>query len=315
MQKFLITLIVFFSSILFSNSKPVAIVVHGGAGWFENMPEGQVEGIIKGLEGSMNTGYEILINGGSSLDAVEQAIILLENDPLFNAGKGAVYTSELRQELDASIMHGLNNNAGAVASVTNVKNPISLARYVMENTDHVMFSSRGAERVAKDAGLDIVYPSYFYQKDRLEDAKRIKKEKNKMGTVGVVAIDMEGNIAAGTSTGGMTNKMPGRIGDSPIIGAGTWAENNVCGVSATGHGEFFIRFNVANEICDLIKYHSKDVNEAAEIVIEKLRSIGADGGVIVLDSEGNVAMTFNTPAMARAYKNSKGEQLVKIYRD
>ena len=315
MQNFFITLILFFSSFLFSNSKPVAIVVHGGAGWFENMPEGQVEGIMKGLEDSMNIGYEILNNGGSSLDAVEQAIIYLENDPLFNAGKGAVYTSELRQELDASIMHGLNNAAGAVASVTNVKNPISLARYVMENTDHVMFSSRGAERVAKDAGLDIVYPSYFYQKDRLEDAKRIKKEKNKMGTVGVVAIDMEGNITAGTSTGGMTNKMPGRIGDSPIIGAGTWAENNVCGVSATGHGEYFIRFNVANEICDLIKYQSKNVNEAAEIVIEKLKSIGADGGVIVLDSEGNAAMTFNTPAMARAYKNSKGEQLVKIYKD
>ena len=315
MQKFFITLILLFSSFLFSNSKPVAIVVHGGAGWFENMPEGQVEGIMKGLEDSMNIGYEILNNGGSSLDAVKQAIIYLENDPLFNAGKGAVYTSELRQELDASIMHGLNNDAGAVASVTNVKNPISLARYVMENTDHVMFSSRGAERVAKDAGLDIVYPSYFYQKDRLEDAKRIKKEKNKMGTVGVVAIDMEGNITAGTSTGGMTNKMPGRIGDSPIIGAGTWAENNVCGVSATGHGEYFIRFNVANEICDLIKYQSKNVNEAAEIVIEKLKSIGADGGVIVLDSEGNAAMTFNTPAMARAYKNSKGEQLVKIYKD
>ena len=315
MQKFFITLILLFSSFLFSNSKPVAIVVHGGAGWFENMPEGQVEGIMKGLEDSLNIGYEILNNGGSSLDAVEQAIIYLDNDPLFNAGKGAVYTSELRQELDASIMHGLNNDAGAVASVTNVKNPISLARYVMENTDHVMFSSRGAERVAKDAGLDIVYPSYFYQKDRLEDAKRIKKEKNKMGTVGVVAIDMEGNITAGTSTGGMTNKMPGRIGDSPIIGAGTWAENNVCGVSATGHGEYFIRFNVANEICDLIKYQSKNVNEAAEIVIEKLKSIGADGGVIVLDSEGNAAMTFNTPAMARAYKNSKGEQLVKIYKD
>ena len=315
MQKFFITLILLFSSFLFSNSKPVAIVVHGGAGWFENMPEGQVEGIMEGPEDAMNIGYEILVNGGSSLDAVEQAIIHLENDPLFNAGKGAVYTSELRQELDASIMHGLNNDAGAVASVTNVKNPISLARYVMENTDHVMFSSRGAERVAKDAGLDIVYPSYFYQKDRLEDAKRIKKEKNKMGTVGVVAIDMEGNITAGTSTGGMTNKMPGRIGDSPIIGAGTWAENNVCGVSATGHGEYFIRFNVANEICDLIKYQSKNVNEAAEIVIEKLKSIGADGGVIVLDSEGNAAMTFNTPAMARAYKNSKGEQLVKIYKD
>ena len=315
MQKLFITLILLFSTFLFSNSKPVAIVVHGGAGWFENMPEGQVEGIMKGLEDSMNIGYEIIINGGSSLDAVEQAIIHLENDPLFNAGKGAVYTSELRQELDASIMHGLNNNAGSVASVTNVKNPISLARYVMENTEHVMFSSKGAERVAKDAGLDIVYPSYFYQKDRLDDAKRIKKEKNKMGTVGVVALDMEGNITAGTSTGGMTNKMPGRIGDSPIIGAGTWAENNVCGVSATGHGEYFIRFNVANEICDLIKYQSKNVNEAAEIVIEKLKSIGADGGVIVLDSEGNAAMTFNTPAMARAYKNSKGEQLVKIYKD
>ncbi len=315
MQKLFITLILLFSTFLFSNSKPVAIVVHGGAGWFENMPEGQVEGIMKGLEDSMNIGYEIIINGGSSLDAVEQAIIYLENDPLFNAGKGAVYTSELRQELDASIMHGLNNNAGAVASVTNVKNPISLARYVMENTEHVMFSSKGAERVAKDAGLDIVYPSYFYQKDRLDDAKRIKKEKNKMGTVGVVALDMEGNITAGTSTGGMTNKMPGRIGDSPIIGAGTWAENNVCGVSATGHGEYFIRFNVANEICDLIKYQSKNVNEAAETVIEKLKSIGADGGVIALDSEGNAAMTFNTPAMARAYKNSKGEQLVKIYKD
>ena len=136
-----------------------------------------------------------------------------------------------------------------------------------------------------------------------------------MGTVGVVAIDKDGNIAAGTSTGGMTNKMPGRIGNSPIIGAGTWAENNVCGVSATGHGEFFIRFNVANEICDLIKYKSKDVNEAAEIVIENLKSIGADGGVIVLDAEGNAGMTVNTPAMARAYKNSKGEELVKIYRD
>ena len=292
-----------------------ALVIHGGAGWFSDMPDEQIKGIEEGLEDALKTGYSILEAGGSSTDAVVEAIVILEDNELFNAGKGAVYTSEFKQELDASIMHGLNNDAGAVASVTNVKNPIRLARYVMDNTEHVMFSSRGAERVAKDAGLDIVYPSYFFQKDRLEDAKRIKKENNKMGTVGVVAIDMEGNISAGTSTGGMTNKMPGRIGDSPIIGAGTWAENNICGVSATGHGEFFIRFNVANEICDLIKYQSKNVNEAAEIVIEKLRSIGADGGVIVLDSEGNVAMTFNTPAMARAYKNSKGEQLIKIYRD
>ena len=315
MQKFLIILILFFSSILFSNSQPIAIVIHGGAGWFSDMSSKEIDGIEKGLKEALDIGYEILESGGSSTDAVVEAIVVLEDNELFNAGKGAVYTSELKQELDASIMVGSNNDAGAVASVTNVKNPIRLARYVMEETKHVMFSSKGAERVAKDAGLEIVYPNYFYQKNRLDDAKRIKKENNKMGTVGVVAIDKEGNITAGTSTGGMTNKMPGRIGDSPIIGAGTWAENNVCGVSATGHGEFFIRFNVANEICDLIKYKSKDVNEAAEIVIENLKSIGADGGVIVLDADGNAAMTFNTPAMARAYKNSKGEELIKIYRD
>tara|TARA_B100002052_G_scaffold52167_1_gene45368 strand:- start:8094 stop:9053 length:960 start_codon:yes stop_codon:yes gene_type:complete len=315
MQKFLIILILFFSSISSSNSQPIAIVIHGGAGWFSDMSAEEVEGIKNGLKEALDIGYEILESGGSSTNAVVEAIVVLEDNELFNAGKGAVYTSEFKQELDASIMVGRNNNAGAVASVTNVKNPIRLARYVMEETKHVMFSSKGAERVAKDAGLEIVYPNYFYQKNRLDDAKRIKKENSKMGTVGVVAIDKDGNIAAGTSTGGMTNKMPGRIGDSPIIGAGTWAENNVCGVSATGHGEFFIRFNVANEICDLIKYKSKDVNEAAEIVIENLKSIGADGGVIVLDAEGNAAMTFNTPAMARAYKNSKGEELVKIYRD
>lgn len=297
------------------NASNYALVIHGGAGWFSDMSTEEVEGIKNGLKEALDIGYEILESGGSSTDAVVEAIVVLEDNELFNAGKGAVYTSELKQELDASIMVGRNNNAGAVASVTNVKNPIRLARYVMEETKHVMFSSKGAERVAKDAGLEIVYPNYFYQKNRLDDAKRIKKENSKMGTVGVVAIDKDGNIAAGTSTGGMTNKMPGRIGDSPIIGAGTWAENNVCGVSATGHGEFFIRFNVANEICDLIKYKSKDVNEAAEIVIENLKSIGADGGVIVLDAEGNAAMTFNTPAMARAYKNSKGEELVKIYRD
>ena len=297
------------------NASNYALVIHGGAGWFSDMSAEEVEGIKNGLKEALDIGYEILESGGSSTDAVVEAIVVLEDNELFNAGKGAVYTSELKQELDASIMVGRNNDAGAVASVTNVKNPIRLARYVMEETKHVMFSSKGAERVAKDAGLEIVYPNYFYQKSRLDDAKRIKKENSKMGTVGVVAIDKDGNIAAGTSTGGMTNKMPGRIGDSPIIGAGTWAENNVCGVSATGHGEFFIRFNVANEICDLIKYKSKDVNEAAEIVIENLKSIGADGGVIVLDAEGNAAMTFNTPAMARAYKNSKGEELVKIYRD
>jgi len=313
LNNFLLLTLLFISTQL--NASNYALVIHGGAGWFSDMSTEEVEGIKNGLKEALDIGYEILESGGSSTDAVVEAIVVLEDNELFNAGKGAVYTSEFKQELDASIMVGRSNDAGAVASVTNVKNPIKLARYVMEETKHVMFSSKGAERVAKDAGLEIVYPNYFYQKNRLDDAKRIKKENSKMGTVGVVAIDKDGNIAAGTSTGGMTNKMPGRIGDSPIIGAGTWAENNVCGVSATGHGEFFIRFNVANEICDLIKYKSKDVNEAAEIVIENLKSIGADGGVIVLDAEGNAAMTFNTPAMARAYKNSKGEELVKIYRD
>ena len=217
LNNFLLLTLLFISTQL--NASNYALVIHGGAGWFSDMSTEEVEGIKNGLKEALDIGYEILESGGSSTDAVVEAIVVLEDNELFNAGKGAVYTSEFKQELDASIMVGRNNNAGAVASVTNVKNPIRLARYVMEETKHVMFSSKGAERVAKDAGLEIVYPNYFYQKNRLDDAKRIKKENSKMGTVGVVAIDKDGNIAAGTSTGGMTNKMPGRIGDSPIIGA------------------------------------------------------------------------------------------------
>ena len=211
-------------------------------------------------------------------------------------------------------MDGSDLNAGAAASVTNVKNPIRLARHIMDNTKHVMFSSKGAERVAKEAGLDIVYPSYFYSKEKLERARNQQK-KSKMGTVGVVALDAYGNIAAGTSTGGMTNKKPGRIGDSPIIGAGTWAENNVCGVSGTGHGEYFIRLGVAKEICALMKYQNLSVEQAAQTVIDRLGDMGADGGVIALDSNGTPAMIFNTPAMARAYKNSDDSTYVEIYTD
>ena len=212
-------------------------------------------------------------------------------------------------------MDGSNLDAGAVASITSVKNPITLARYVMENTEHVMFSSTGAEKIAKEAGLETVSPSYFYSEEKLERAKKKIKADTKMGTVGVVAIDSFGNIAAGTSTGGMTNKKPGRIGDSPIIGAGTWAENGVCGVSGTGHGEYFIRLNVAKEICVLMKYQNLEVKKAAQIVIDRLAAMGADGGVIVLDNMGVPAMVFNTPAMARAYKNSTDYTFVKIYRD
>ena len=185
----------------------------------------------------------------------------------------------------------------------------------MENTEHVMFSSTGAEKVAKEAGLEIVSPSYFYSEEKLQRAKKRIKADAKMGTVGVVALDAFGNIAAGTSTGGMTNKKPGRIGDSPIIGAGTWAENGVCGVSGTGHGEYFIRLNVAKEICTLMKYQNLEVKKAAQKVIDRLGGMDADGGVIVLDNKGEPAMIFNTPAMARAYKNSPDYTFVRIYKD
>ena len=308
-------LLFFFSSLLISEPKDISIVIHGGAGWFSSMTEEEIKGIESALNKAADLGYEIMLEGGTSLDAVEKAIIILENNPLFNAGKGAVYTSELKQEMDASIMDGSNLDAGAVASITSVKNPITLARYVMENTEHVMFSSTGAEKIAKEAGLETVSPSYFYSEEKLERAKKKIKADTKMGTVGVVAIDSFGNIAAGTSTGGMTNKKPGRIGDSPIIGAGTWAENGVCGVSGTGHGEYFIRLNVAKEICVLMKYQNLEVKKAAQIVIDRLAAMGADGGVIVLDNMGVPAMVFNTPAMARAYKNSTDYTFVEIYRD
>ena len=234
-----------FSLSLFAESP--AIVIHGGAGWFSNMSPNEIKDLKKGLKMAADKGFDILENGGSSVDAVEAAIIILEDNPLFNAGRGSVYTSEERQEMDASIMTGKDNEAGAVSSVTNVKNPISLARYVMEETPHVMFTSRGAEKLARDNNIEQVEQSYFANPDRLKSLK--KAQENKKGTVGVVAIDKNRVITAGTSTGGMTNKAPGRVGDSPIIGAGTWVENNSCGVSATGHGEYFIRFSVAKEIC------------------------------------------------------------------
>ena len=308
-------LLLFFSSVLFSESKDISIVIHGGAGWFSSMTEEEISGIESALNKAADLGYKVMLEGGTSLDAVEQAIIILENNPLFNAVKGSVYTSELKQEMDASIMDGSNLDAGAVASVTNVKNPITLARHVMENTEHVMFSSTGAEIVAKEAGLEIVSPSYFYSEEKLQREKKQIKADAKMGTVGVVALEAFGNIAAGTSTGGMTNKKPGRIGDSPIIGAGTWAENGVCGVSGTGHGEYFIRLNVAKEICTLMKYQNLEVKKAAQIVIDRVGGLDADGCVIVLNNKGEPAMIFNTPAMARAYKNSPDYTFVRIYKD
>ena len=289
-----------------------AIVIHGGAGWFSNMSPDEIKDLKKGLKMAADKGFEILENGGSSVDAVEAAIIILEDNPLFNAGRGSVYTSEERQEMDASIMTGKDNEAGAVSSVTNVKNPISLARHVMEETPHVMFTSRGAEKLARDNNIEQVEQSYFANPDRLKSLK--KAQENKKGTVGVVAIDKNRVITAGTSTGGMTNKAPGRVGDSPIIGAGTWVENNSCGVSATGHGEYFIRFSVAKEICVKARYQNKSIQQASNEVMNQLKEIGADGGVIVMDNKGNYAFAFNTPAMARAYKDASSE-VIKIYKN
>ena len=289
-----------------------AIVIHGGAGWFSNMSPDEIKDLKKGLKMAADKGFDILENGGSSVDAVEAAIIILEDNPLFNAGRGSVYTSEERQEMDASIMTGKDNEAGAVSSVTNVKNPISLARHVMEETPHVMFTSSGAEKLARDNNIEQVEQSYFANPDRLKSLK--KAQENKKGTVGVVAIDKNRVITAGTSTGGMTNKAPGRVGDSPIIGAGTWVENNSCGVSATGHGEYFIRFSVAKEICVKARYQNKSIQKASTEVMNQLKEIGADGGVIVMDSKGNYAFAFNTPAMARAYKDASSE-VIKIYKN
>ena len=308
-------LIEVFLSIIISLSlfaESPAIVIHGGAGWFSNMSPDEIKDLKKGLKMAADKGFDILENGGSSVDAVEAAIIILEDNPLFNAGRGSVYTSEERQEMDASIMTGKDNEAGAVSSVTNVKNPISLARHVMEETPHVMFTSSGAEKLARDNNIEQVEQSYFANPDRLKSLK--KAQENKKGTVGVVAIDKNRVITAGTSTGGMTNKAPGRVGDSPIIGAGTWVENNSCGVSATGHGEYFIRFSVAKEICVKARYQNKSIQQASTEVMNQLKEIGADGGVIVMDSQGNYAFAFNTPAMARAYKDASSA-VIKIYKN
>ena len=290
----------------------------------ENLGEETQKLYKEKLSEAMELGLDILKKGGSSLDAVEQVIRVLEDSPLFNAGKGAVFTHSGINELDASIMWGGDLNAGAVAGVRNIKNPISAARKVMEESEHVLLAGRGAEEFAKQQGLEIVAKEYFFTKNRFESLKRSLEgegvpvdtlEYNKLGTVGCVALDRDGNLCAGTSTGGRNNKKYGRIGDSPVIGAGTYAKNSTCGVSAPGHGEFFIRYAVAHEISALIEYKNLSVKEAARNVIqEQLKPVGGDGGVICLDYTGNYAMEFNTEGMFRAYGNSEGERIVSIFR-
>lgn len=293
-----------------------ALVIHGGAGYAtpEKLgPEG-IEQYEQAMDSALNIGLDILKSGGSSIDAVENVIVLLENNPLFNAGKGAVLTSEGKVELDASIMSGKDLNAGAITGIQNVKNPIRAARAVMENSVHVMFSGDGATKFALSQDLEIVDQNYFYTEKSRKSLERALKA-DKFGTVGCVALDKDGNLCAGTSTGGITNKKHGRVGDSPIIGAGTYAKNGVAGISCTGQGEFYIRIAAAHEVVALIDHKGLSVQQAAkEVIFEQLKPFDAKGGIICLDYNGNVAMEFNTSAMFRAYANSDGEHIVEIFK-
>jgi beta-aspartyl-peptidase (threonine type) len=293
-----------------------ALVLHGGAGSmnFESMPPERQQQYLDPLDSALQLGLDLLEAGGESIDAVESVIRFLEDHPLFNAGRGAVFTSEGKNELDASIMTGQDLKAGAVAGVTNIRNPISAARAVMEHTPHVLLAGEGASEFAGSVGLEMVDPSYFYTEQRYESLLRAKEEE-KHGTVGCVALDRNGNLCAGTSTGGMTNKKHGRVGDSPIIGAGTYANNRTCGVSGTGQGEFFMRWAVAHDISALMEYRGMGVEEAAmEVVEKKLVEAGGEGGVICLDRFGRPAMVTNTSGMFRAYGNSEGERFVAIFK-
>ena len=294
-----------------------AIVIHGGAGGMtrENITPEIDKQYRESMTAAINAGKKILSEGGTALDAVEQTIRTMEDNPLFNAGKGAVFTHEGRNELDAAIMDGSNLAAGAVAGVTDIKNPITAARRVMTNSPHVMLAGAGASQFAKEQGLDIVPPSYFYTEKRFNELQEILK-KEKHGTVGCCALDKNGNLAAGTSTGGMADKRYNRIGDSPIIGAGTYANNNTCAVSATGHGEYFIRWTVAHDISALMEYKGLSLKQASELVVnDKLVKAGGSGGVICLDKSGNISMPFNSSGMFRGFATADGKEGIYIYKD
>lgn len=312
------------------------IVIHGGAGTIlkENMNDSLELAYKTVLEEAVRAGHEILANGGTSIDAIQTSINIMENSPLFNAGKGSVFTNEEKNEMDAAIMDGETLNAGAVAGVSTVKNPINLAFQVMEHSPHVLLSGKGAEEFAKERGLELVDPSYFYTENRFQSLQKVKEaekmkadtadkrtafydpfiKESKFGTVGCVALDKNGNIAAGTSTGGMTNKKWNRIGDVPVIGAGTYANNATCAVSGTGWGEYFIRGMVAYDISAMMEYKKMSLEEAARKVIQsKLTDLGGEGGIIAIDKKGNIAMEFNSAGMYRAAMNKQGDLTIGIY--
>jgi beta-aspartyl-peptidase (threonine type) len=304
-------------------AEPV-FVIHGGAGVVAKEVTPEKEKAMRAdLQKALESGYAVLKSGGSSLDAVSKAIVLLEDSPLFNAGKGAVFNHDGRNELDASIMDGATLRAGSVANVHKVKNPILLARAVMEKSQHVMLVGDGAEAFAESIGMTLVDPKYFYTQERwqqLQDALKAEQAEKvdpakapHHGTVGAVALDKSGHLAAGTSTGGMTNKRYGRVGDSPIIGAGTYA-NAKCAVSATGWGEFYIRANAAHDICARVEYRNTPIAQAAdEVVTGVVPKLGGDGGVIALDADGNFATPFNTEGMYRGWIDRDGKMHIAIF--
>ena len=317
MKKYLCLLIILLFSCNNNYENRIAIVIHGGAGIIlkENISKSKEDSIINKLDEAISKGWELLNEGKSSEVAVIETIKILEDSPLFNAGKGSVFNSEGRVENDASIMRGNDLNAGASSGTSNVKNPITLAADVMNHSDHVFLSGKGAENFAKDRNLEIVENEYFHTKFRYNQLLN-KKEDNKYGTVGCVAIDHNGNIVAGTSTGGMTNKKWGRIGDSPIIGAGTYANNNTCGISSTGSGEYFIRTVAAYQVSSLLENHDYDLEKAmSKVVHQKIGGIGGDGGMIGIDKNSNIVMDFNTPGMYRAYVNKDGQKQILLYKN
>jgi beta-aspartyl-peptidase (threonine type) len=294
-----------------------AIVVHGGAGVItrEKMTPEMDKEYRAALKAALETGKKILASGGTALDAVEMTVRLMEDNPLFNAGKGAVFNHDGINELDAAIMDGSDLAAGAVTCVTDIKNPVSAARKVMTNSPHVLLSGAGASQFAREQGLEIVPSDYFRTERRFNELQEaLKAEKN--GTVGCCALDKKGNLAAATSTGGRTNKKYNRIGDTPIIGAGTYANNNTCAVSGTGHGEYFMRLTVAYDISALMEYKGMTVDKAADLVVNsKLVKAGGSGGVICLDKNGHVAMPFNSEGMFRGFSGSDGKEGIFIYKD
>ena len=317
MKKYLCLLIIILFSCNNHDENKIAIVIHGGAGIIlkENISKSKEDSIINKLDEAISKGWELLKKGQSSEMAVIETIKILEDSPLFNAGKGSVFNNEGKVENDASIMNGNDLNAGASSGTSNVKNPITLAANIMNHSQHVFLSGKGAENFAKNRNLEIVNNEYFHTKFRYNQLLD-KKGDDKYGTVGCVAIDVNGNIVAGTSTGGMTNKKWGRIGDSPIIGAGTYANNKTCGISSTGSGEYFIRTVAAYQVSSLLENHNYDLRKAMyKVIHEKIGAIGGDGGMIGIDKNSDISMEFNTPGMYRAYVNKYGEKEILLYEE